>query len=145
MSLIKEIHTGISVLSFDRRSLRSFAWVMTAALFLLGTVLYFFGEVRERAVWFIGASLLFLLCGMAFPSVLKPIYKVWMLLALVLGWLMSRVLLTLVFFFLFTPISLIFKLISKDPLNRKIDRDKSSYWMPRTDFPKDKSSYEKLF
>ncbi|RPI03857.1 MAG: hypothetical protein EHM72_00230 [Calditrichaeota bacterium] len=145
MNLIKEIHAGMSVLTLDRRSLRSFAWVMATALFLLAAGIYFFGDVRERAFWFIGASLFFLIFGVLFPTFLKPIYKVWMFLALTLGWLMSRVLLTVVFFLLFTPIALIFKVISKDPLNRKIEKYSSSYWINRTDFPKDNSSYEKLY
>lgn len=39
----------------------------------------------------------------------------------ILGWVNTRIILTLVYFLVFTPVALIFKLIGKDPMNRRFE------------------------
>lgn len=76
--------------------------------------------------------------GLAAPGVLRPLYRVWMALALVLGYVMTRVLLTLVFFLAVTPIGLVMRLLGKDPMHRRPDPKRPTYWRPhppRSDNP----------
>ena len=77
-------------------------------------------------------------------TVFKKMYLAWMKLAHVLGWVNTRIILTFVYFFIMTPLSLVFKLIGKDPMNRKIGVA-DSYWIKREPQVFDKGSYRRQF
>lgn len=61
----------------------------------------------------------------------KKIYDYWMLFAKALGWVNTRILLSLMYFVIFTPFRIISVVIGKDMLDRKIEKDKDSYWQRR--------------
>ena len=94
-------------------------------------------------LWGIGGFLF--ASGLLLPKILKPFYILWMLLAHVLSWVNTRIILGLIFYLIFTPIALIMKLTKRDSLQRKIDKDASSYWVQRT-MPKNiKEHFERQF
>jgi len=66
--------------------------------------------------------------GLAFPAVLRPVFVGWMVLVYPISWLMSRLLLGCVFYCLFTPLGLFFKLIRRDALARRWRGDRDTYW-----------------
>ncbi len=68
--------------------------------------------------------------GYLLPAILRPLYVPWMLLAAVLGWVMTRVLLTLTFYVMITPIGLLRRIFGHDSLNRKFPGEQESYWEP---------------
>ena len=76
-----------------------------------------------------GPILMFL--GLVVPRWLKWLYVPWMTLAFALGFVMTRVLLTILFFVVITPVGLIMRMTGRDPLNQKFDRDAKSYWIPK--------------
>jgi hypothetical protein len=78
----------------------------------------------------VGGALLVL--GLAAPALLRPVYRVWMGLAFVLGFVMTRVILTVVFVGLVVPIGLVLRLFGKDFLDERFDRSAPSYWRPKT-------------
>jgi len=61
------------------------------------------------------------------PLILKPIYRIWMVVGQVFGWINTRIILGLIFFVVFTPYSLVLKLLDKDLLSRKLDKKIKSY------------------
>ena len=56
--------------------------------------------------------------GLIWPRLLRPIYVAWMVLAFPIGWTISQLILAVMFYGLFTPIGLVFRLIGRDPLLR---------------------------
>ncbi len=62
---------------------------------------------------------------------MKHIYNTWIKFGEFLGKISSTIILFFLFFFLFTPIAIFLKLIGKDLLNKKIDKNKTSYWLSR--------------
>ena len=91
----------------------------------------------------LGAALTVL--GLTTPVVLKPVYRVWMALAVVLGFVMTRVILTVVYYLVMTPIGLVMRLLGKDPLDRRPDPGAASYWIEKT-YPDDsKERLEKYY
>lgn len=84
-------------------------------------------------IWklFIGLPLIFL--AILMPNSLLYIYKAWMGLGNILGWLNSRLILGLVFIFVLQPIALIMKIIGHDPLRLKRTNQKS-YKVSKKDF-----------
>ena len=70
----------------------------------------------------------FFLTGLATPMVLKPIYTVWMKIAFALGWVNTRIIITLIFFLVVTPIGLIMRILKSDLLAEKINKNTVTYW-----------------
>ncbi|MBN4080615.1 hypothetical protein JYT31_03020, partial [Beggiatoa alba] len=65
--------------------------------------------------------------ALIYPLSLKPFYRLWMLFGAGMGWLNTRLILGLVFYFVFVPFGLVMKLLAKDPLSRKLDSQLTSY------------------
>lgn len=65
------------------------------------------------------------------PSWQKPLYLGWLYAALPIGWVMSHLLLAIVYYLVVTPIGLVMRLCRYDPLDRRFDRSRNTYWIPR--------------
>jgi hypothetical protein len=93
-----------------------------------------FGRHLTLWPWIIGGILAVL--ALALPAVLAPIYKYWMRFAHVLGWINTRILLSLVFFLLITPFGFLMRLLGRDPMARKFDKIATSYRVASTTAPR---------
>ena len=111
------------------RQLRSFGITLGIAFLIVAGVLYWRDIPGVMIVAGIGGLLL--VTGPIAPGLLRPLYKPWMALALILGFIMTRVILTVIFVFLFIPIGLLMQLFGKDPLRRKLDPDAKTYWISK--------------
>lgn len=131
MSLIREIRSGLLGLDFSKKSLLKFALVMAGFFLVLCIANLLWGDVKNYSLYFICISLFFLLSGFVFPKALKPVYYMWMAISFFMGYFMSRIILTLVFYIAITPIALVLRLIKKDILDQRVNHDKSSYWKKR--------------
>src|SRR5512143_3235220 len=112
--------------SYDTKTLRQFGQ-MTGAIFFIITVLLYLKH-KYVAVPIILISLVLLTTAYVRPSVLKPVYAAWMKAAFILGWINTRIILALLFYLVFTPIGLVMRLMRLDPLDRKLEKDRPSYW-----------------
>jgi len=122
----------------DKKALRKFGFVMFGALFVIGAIVHWTNDfVWSRAVDVLGIiAFLFLALALVWPRALSPVEWIWMKLAMVLNYVMTRVLLSLVFFLAVTPIGLIFKALRKDLLGKRFDPSKGTYWIePEEDGP----------
>jgi hypothetical protein len=66
--------------------------------------------------------------GLAWPRVIKPVFIGWMALAYPIGWTVSRIVLGIIFYGLFTPVAWIFRFIGRDELALKSQRTAPTYW-----------------
>lgn len=107
--------------------LRKYGFTMTAALAVVSALLFF----RGHGAWLYtaAAGLAFLVCAFCAPAILAPVERAWMRIAAVLGFVMTNILLTLVFFLAVTPTGFLMKLFGKDPLRRSFDTEADSYWL----------------
>jgi len=83
----------------------------------------------SKALFIIGPALFAL--GMVWPPSLRFLYVALSLLAFPIGFVIGNVLMAIVFYLLVTPIGLIFKLLGKDPMHRKLDPEAKSHWIER--------------
>ncbi len=83
--------------------------------------------------------------GILFPKILLPLHKVWMTIAVILGFIMTRIILSILFYIVVTIVGFIAKLAGKDFLDRKIDREKESYWHKREKVEYQKELTERQF
>ena len=126
-----------------REELKKFGITVGIALGVLGA--FFLWRERWFYHYFLAASISFIIFGIAIPSILMPVQKAWMAFAIVMGFLMTRLILSILFYLVVTPIALIAKLFRKDFLDIRIDKEAQSYWRPRTNKMADKSTYERQY
>ena len=137
MTLWKEINEIAS----SNSDLRKFGLTMAAAFGLFGGFVAWRGHAWS--VTLLGAAVFFLIFSLVWPAALKPVQKAWMTLALLMGWVMSRVLLTVIFYAVVMPIGFILRLSGKDLLDKKIGVRRDSYWLPHK--ARNKDDYEQQF
>jgi hypothetical protein len=126
----------------DKKDLRNFGLTFGVVLGLLGGLLWWKG--KDTYSIFILLSIAFLFFGLTVPSLLRPLQKAWMTLAVVLGWFMTRLILSILFYVVVTAIGLIARLFGKNFLDLQINRSNQSYWIKR-EKNLDNSRYEKQF
>lgn len=87
---------------------------------------------RDRSFWPVLAwtGVAFLLLGLIWPRLLGPVEWIWMKVAHVIGAVVTRVLLTLTFFLLVTPMGLVMRLVGHDPLEIRSLPERDSHWHP---------------
>ena len=81
-------------------------------------------QYREWALW-LGA--VFLILSIISPETLYFPYKLWMKLGFILGYINSKIIFGIIFYFVVTPIGLFMKAFNYDPLNLNLSSKKKSY------------------
>jgi multisubunit Na+/H+ antiporter MnhG subunit len=120
------------------RQLRQFGWISLAAFPLL--VWLFSGRpvvhgwtqpkvVALAAAFAVGS--VFAVFGTVRPQWLRPAFVGMMIVGFPIGVVVGEVLFAVVFFVVITPVALYFKLIGRDALERRIDKNAETYWKPR--------------
>lgn len=127
----------------EKSDLRKFG-ITVGLVFLLIAGLLFWKEKSAFPI-FLGIGLILCVSGAALPFILKPVYRVWMILALILGWFMTRVILSLLFYAVLTPLGLVLRLFGKRFLDLSGGENKETYWNYRTAKSEDEMNYDKQF
>ena len=125
MSIINDIRTELSEVKKTGSDLRNFGLIVGGITVLLSLFsLWFFGT------WslIIGTALVVL--ALALQRTLLYPYLAWMLVAVVMGYVVSRLLLVVLYLSAILPIGLLMRLLRKDPLHRRFEA--GSYWHKRT-------------
>jgi hypothetical protein len=108
---------------------RSFGFVFTAAFTVIGLWPAMSGSAIRW--WAIAIAASFLVIGLAKPSLLSPLNRLWTQFGLLLNRITSPLLMGLIFFLVVTPIGLTMRLLGKRPLDLKFDPNARSYWIKR--------------
>jgi hypothetical protein len=133
---IKELKTGA-------RDLRKFGLLVGGVAILLGV--NFLLRHKASYAFLLWPGLILFVVGAVWPRALKYPYLAWMTMAFAIGFVMARVILTVFFFVLLTPIGLLARLFGKDFLSLKWDRQATSYWIPCKTDPKRPESYQQQY
>lgn len=132
----------IKNINSNKEELKKFGITIGAVLLLISIVLFIYE--KPSAPYFMGSGMLLLIFSQLFVKVLLPFQKIWMTFAVIMGFVMTRVILAVLFYLIITPISFVSKLSQKDFLNLKIEKEKKSYWNLKNE-PYEKSSTEKQY
>ena len=123
---------------------RSFGFLVGGTFVALGSWWVFRDKFRSVAPWALALGLALVVLGAAAPSWLVGPRRAWMALAEKIGWVMTRVILAVVYYIVLTPIGAIRRLTGADPLRRRRARSGSS-WDPYPTRHLDPRHYEKSF
>ena len=133
---VEKLKTGV-------RELRKFGLMVGGVFVAIG--LLFLLRHKSSYPIFLGVGSTLIGFGAIWPCALKYIYIAWMALAFMLGFVTSNVILMLFFFLLVTPIGFLVRLLGKDFLARKWDKQAGSYWIACAKETKTAATYERQF
>ena len=112
---------------------KKFGYFFTA-VFLVATTYFYINNASSSVVSTLSVvSLSFLVATLVNPDVLLPLNRLWMRFGLLLGMIISPIVMGIIFFGLFTPMSLTMRLFRRDELRLRF-RNKKTHWILR-DFP----------
>jgi saxitoxin biosynthesis operon SxtJ-like protein len=112
-----------------RGDLKWFGLLMGAFFGLMGTMSWM--RTHHKAAitfWCIGAGLM--LAYYLVRSIQRPVFDLWMGISYPIGWVMSAIMMAVIFFLVLTPVGLVMRLLGRDPMCRAFDRAAESYWEP---------------
>jgi hypothetical protein len=127
----------------SEKSVRKTGLTVGVVLILISFILWWLE--KNSFMYFSIAGGLFIILSYIAVAVLKPFHKVWIGFSLILGFVMSRIILSVLFFLVVTPIGLIAKLVGKKFMPLGFDKNATTYWEKREKTVKEKVDYERQF
>lgn len=118
----------MSSINYTKKGVRHFSLLMGGILLVLTIITWW---IENQAYALLGMlTISFLFAGILFPKFLYPLYKIWMGFSIIIGFIMSRIILTIIFFAAITPIGCIGRLFSKQFLKTRKPVT-TSFWNQR--------------
>lgn len=109
---------------------RSFGFVFTVFFLIIALLpLRKHGDVR---IWAIAVSLTFLIVSLLWANALSPLNKAWTKFGFILHKITNPIILGIIFFFIFTPMAILMRLLGKANLTAWKDPKLHSYWTIRS-------------
>ena len=133
----------IKNINSEKSDLRKFGITVGIILMIVAGVLFW--KEKESFQILLTAGVTLLILGVVIPVVLKPIYWVWMIFATIIGWIMTRVILSLLYYMIITPIGFIPRLFGKQFIELNWNKTDSTYWKYRSKSTFEEENYENQF
>tara|TARA_B110000438_G_scaffold303679_1_gene366449 strand:+ start:3408 stop:3818 length:411 start_codon:yes stop_codon:yes gene_type:complete len=126
----------------SNRDIRSFGITIGLILIIISALLFYYDKTSYQILAIVALG--FIGLGITIPISLKPTYLVWITFSIILEWIMTRVILSILFYLVLTPIGLVTRLLGKDFLALRTS-DSNSYWNDRDRSLELNQDYEKQF
>ena len=118
----------------ETKQLRSFGLIV-GGIFALISVWPAVWRGQPLRLWSLLLGGLLLALALAWPRSLTRVYRLWMRVGEVLGWINTRMILGALFYLLFTPLGVYMRLRGKDPMRRTWAPEAESYRVVRQPRP----------
>jgi hypothetical protein len=125
------------------KSVRKTGVTIGIVLITISFLLWWFGN--NSFIYFSAVGGIFIILSYIALTVLRPFHKLWIGLSLLLGFIMSHLILSIIFYFVVTPIGLLAKLVGKKFMSLKFNKSATTYWEKREKPIKEKIDYERQF
>ena len=141
-AILDDIRREMRVPDPTPRELRQFGIGLGGAGLVLTAILYW----KRSGFWSVPLAVGLLILGVALlaPGALRGLFRVWMPVARLVGFLLSRLMLVALYYLIFTPLALVIRRFRSDPLDRRM-RDRESYWLLRKNEEYDPASSERMY
>ena len=110
---------------------RTFGFIFAAVFLIIGIYPYFFDSPIR--LWSVAISCTIFLIASFFPSLLNFFNKRWFYIGNFIGSCMSYIVMFLIFIATIIPIGFLLKVMNKDVVDKKLDKNAKSYWKIKKD------------
>ena len=128
----------------SRRELRTFSACLAAFLAIVAWIVTRRTGSVETGAIVLAVGVLSGGCGLIWPGVIRPIFIGLNIATYPIGWVMTHVIMAVIFYLVVTPVGVIMRLTGRDPMERAFDRSAKTYWKPRQP-PADNGRYFRQF
>jgi hypothetical protein len=111
----------------ENKDLKIFAFIWSGIFIILA--------IYNNINIFFYIAVIFLIIGFFKPFILTGFYNIWIKVGEFIGGIVSKIIMFILYFGLFTPISIFLKILGKDLLNKKVNKSEKSYWIKRETQP----------
>ena len=118
----------------DEKQLRHFGLIVGGIFAVIGLWPVVFRAEGPR-LWAFALSVGLVGPAVVFPRSLTHVYRAWMAAGEVLAWINTRIILSVIFYGLMTPMGVIMRRFGGDPMRRRFEPDVASYRVTRTTRP----------
>lgn len=115
----------------DDKELRFFSLYWFIAFGLFDAAMFYFGGVGLTFFLIAAAALLGGVAGTAYPRAMKPAYLVLMILSFPIGFIVSHIVMAMMFYLVITPIGVVRHLLGVDSLSLKKRKEAAGFWRKR--------------
>ncbi len=124
------MHTAATLPTPNPAELRRFGLILTTGIVVLFGLFFPWLAGRPLPLWPWLFGLACLAAGLVVPRTLGPVYRGWMRLGAVLGWINTRIILALLFYVVILPAGALMRLFGRDPMARRFEPTRESYRIP---------------
>jgi Mg2+/Co2+ transporter CorB len=121
------------VLNFQKNSEIGLGSNKSFGIVFLIVALYPLLNSEGLRIWALIVSAVFLLLVFIAPKTLSLPNRLWFKFGMILGSIITPIVMALVYFITVLPTGLIMRLLGKDLLKQKLDKNAKSYWIERTE------------
>ncbi|MDQ3812873.1 MAG: SxtJ family membrane protein [Armatimonadota bacterium] len=143
MSWISDVRYEIAHLDVSLKSLRSFSLTVGPIFLLIALWLRWKHHASTAFYVLATAGVLLIVIGAISPGALRGVYRAWMGLSFAIGWVVSRIIISILFLIVVTPLGLLARLVKKQFLDIAMRRQAETYWVPKDQTKK--INYERLY
>jgi hypothetical protein len=118
-------------LNTEKSSNKSFGIVFSGVFLIVSLYPIIISE--DIRLWAMVISVIFLFLAFILPKILELPNKLWFKFGILLGSIVAPIVMALVYFITVLPIGIVMRLLGKDLLNRKLDKNIQSYWIKRNE------------
>lgn len=123
-------HSAKAPGALSSQELRKFGFIFSAIVLGLFELLIPWLKDRPLPLWPLYVAVPIATLALVWPMALGPFYKVWMKFGLIAGAINTRIIMSLLFFILLTPLAWLMRALGKDLLALRLDRAAGSYRVP---------------
>jgi len=121
----------ISYIQTEQSSEKSFGIVFSIVFLIVA--LYPLINSESLRIWALVVSIIFFLLAFLAPKILVLPNKLWFKFGLLIGSIVAPIVMAFVYFVTVLPTGLIMRLLGKDLLKQKLDKNAKSYWVKRSE------------
>ena len=128
----------------DRKQIRTFGIGLIVILSIISSLQIYWGRTEVGIGLFIACTFVVIVVIFT-PTMLIPLYRLMLFVSRTMGFVITPIILGLVFYLVFAPTGILFRLIRKDILDRRSNVSAESYWKPKKLPQDDLNRYERQY
>lgn len=127
-----------------RKQVRTFSIGLIVILSIIAGLQIYLGRLWVGIGLFSACAVILVMLALS-PAMLIPLYRGMMFVSKAIGVVMTPVVLGLVFYLVFAPVGILFRLVRRDILDRKFNINSDSYWKAKEAAQDDLGRYERQY